>query len=658
MAIIKKIKEKAKKVLAKAATYTYNTVNKIGSGLKTVGKVFKDTITEGKGGELVAGAINAITPKTKSQAEKGGLDYSQDRKFKDMFNGERTPYGASGSYGPVGMTQATGANAGKTTAGMTKYTPGYMTPAPRTSSSSTKLSSKSNYNTASYGTDLTALSSSNFTTGSPISTSINAGSLSSKAGGPTSLPSAPSPKNYNGTAIGGNVAVGANPENGMMPTPSVTAGAGETTKEQPKEDATSMYQKAIDKLFKEKDTSDELYERAQKESGIFKAQQQMQNTQNAINGITSKMNTDILNQRKAISESGGTVAGFGSIESRITRDATIQLLPLQAQLAADQGNLEMAESNLDTLFKIYSDDAEDSFNFYANQAKVYYDKATKDEQKQLDAITEQKKFEQGLVKDQVNAQQSYMSQALKDGNIRLFNALKGIQPPTNINSPSYAQDRQNYIDDVNEAVGNYGAVSQVTSGVVSNNPALAGLPPVQKNAEVLQDIFKNENVSAGARTSIGNGLALSQAAKDLAESASGGEFSGLYPGRGVVDFFTPEALKREQTVKNESLISALNLQTQFWASGAALSDEQTKLVEKMIPKKSDTDSAVRSKTNQLVNYMLSQTSSRLLTEGINFKPEKVDLFDSNSGGNSTNDGTTKVYEGVTYKVINGVWTPQ
>lgn len=485
---LKSVVSKVKSVATKAAVGFYNTVN-------TVGKTIKDTITQGKGGQLVSAAYNAIPKKTSGT---GGLDYSPN---------VATNLDGSNTYG---RSDAGNNMSNKTVVGMTRYTPSYMTAAPKTTSSGSKINSKSDYSSASYGTDLTALSASNFMTGGPISTSVNASSLSSQSSpaGASSVPSAPSPRNYEGVVKGGNVGVGANPETGMMQ-PSVDSTTGESTTEAaPKEDATSMYQKALDKLFKQKDTQDELYARAREESGIQQAQQQMQNTQNAINGITAKMNSDLLQLRGTAAREGVTEAVYGGQQAQVTREASIQLLPLQAQLAADQGNLEMAESNLDTLFKIYSKDAEDSFNFYANQAKTIYDKANKDEQRQLDALTEQKKFEQSMVKDQANAQQSYMSQALKDGNMRLFNALKTIQPPTNINSPTYAQDRQNYIDDMNEAVGQYGEVpAKAGQGVLASLPVsiqnrVIGLADDLKSS----DIVKKFNSTADS-INVVNGIA-------------------------------------------------------------------------------------------------------------------------------------------------------
>ena len=159
----------------------------------------------------------------------------------------------------------------------------------------------------------------------------------------------------------------------------------------------------------------------------------------------------------------------------------------------------------------------------------------------------------------------------------------------------------------------------------------------QNNIQALQGIFQSSKVSAGNKTSIGNGLALAQAAQDLANANIDGKFSGFSPFRAITDIKIPltdiglpfrEALKRNKTIENESLISALDLQTQFWASGAALSDAQTALVKKMIPTVNNTDTQIKTKVNQLINYMLSQTASRLVTDGIDYKPAKVDVFET------------------------------
>jgi hypothetical protein len=155
------------------------------------------------------------------------------------------------------------------------------------------------------------------------------------------------------------------------------------------------------------------------------------------------------------------------------------------------------------------------------------------------------------------------------------------------------------------------------------------LPTVDKNNTTLLQLMGSGKVTAANKTAIGAGLALSRAAQDLAGANPTGEFEGLYPFRGVVDFFLPEGLKRQATVRNEAQINALNLQTQFWASGAALTEQQTEYVLGLIPTKNDTDRATKEKLNTLVNYMMTQTSAKLMTDGINFKPEQVNLFETN-----------------------------
>ncbi len=156
----------------------------------------------------------------------------------------------------------------------------------------------------------------------------------------------------------------------------------------------------------------------------------------------------------------------------------------------------------------------------------------------------------------------------------------------------------------------------------------AQLPSADKNNTTLLNLFAGGKVSAGNKALIGNTLALARSAQDLAKANPDANFGGLYPFRGVVDFFAPEFMKREETVQNESFINSLNLQTQYWASGAALTDAQTELVMKMVPTMNDTDAQVKTKLNQLVNYMMGQTASRLQTDGLNFVPEQVNLFET------------------------------
>jgi hypothetical protein len=116
-----------------------------------------------------------------------------------------------------------------------------------------------------------------------------------------------------------------------------------------------------------------------------------------------------------------------------------------------------------------------------------------------------------------------------------------------------------------------------------------------------------------------------------------GEFAGLGAGAGLTNFlwlgsgyravFGSEADKAEATA-NRSFVESLNLKVQQWASGAALTEEQTKQVAKITPKKGDRDVVIQRKLNQLYNYMNDINESALLRAGIDVRIPEVDLWEA------------------------------
>lgn len=328
----------------------------------------------------------------------------------------------------------------------------------------------SNTSSPSYSSNLT-LGSSNLSSQAPINTTVSANTLG--AGNNTNLiSSSPSAKNYTGQVMENNISNGADIATGMF-LPKVSATTGQDTSGNTNPDGTPK-KTAIEKLLeslKPAASQADSYIRARNESGLLQAEQQKNNTQNQINGITAKLNQDLLSLRETASTNGVTEAVYGGQQAQISREATIRLLPLQAQLASDQNNLEQAQSHLDTLFKIYSTDAQNSVDYYNEQAKKVYEDATANEKRQFDEIAKQKDFQLSLVKSENDTHQSEMTQALKDGNTRLYSALSTIVPPTNINSRTYAKDYQKYLTDRANAVKKYGVPQQIGD----NSPLYSGL---------------------------------------------------------------------------------------------------------------------------------------------------------------------------------------
>jgi len=93
---------------------------------------------------------------------------------------------------------------------------------------------------------------------------------------------------------------------------------------------------------------------ARKQSGFGDAQKEVNRYQNQINVITGKRDAQMLgleDQGRGITE---TI--IGGQQARISREAAIMAMPLQAQLAAAQGNLEVAATLMGQLFTAKSAD--------------------------------------------------------------------------------------------------------------------------------------------------------------------------------------------------------------------------------------------------------------------------------------------------------------
>lgn len=431
MSIFSKAKAKAKKA--------YNTVkNTITGGLSKIGNSFSNTASAI--GSVVTGktALGA-TKNTPNNIGSGATGKSGSTYY---YNNYVPTGGASGNYQGVstGTTQYGPAQP-------TSYSSGNQIKRPPPIGG---VGQRSDTSAQSYNGIFTAASGSGLS--SPVNTTVNAGQISSQKNSTSSGAPQYTPSNYESDVRKNNIQAGVNPATGMFDS---NAGADQqVTAKDAKKTAQEAY---LESLMPQPDERDAQV-RAERESGIRQAQQQMLNTQNEINGVTAKMNTDLLKLRGVAAQEGVVEAVYGGQQAQVTREATIRLLPLQAQLAVDQGNLDQAESKLDSLFKIYSSDAKKSVDLWNQKAKIIYDGASAKEKAQLDAVADQKKFTLSSLNDALDLKRKYMSDSLVK-NPRLYNALRDIQPPHNINSATFEQDYQNFVDDVNDAIANYSVAS-------------------------------------------------------------------------------------------------------------------------------------------------------------------------------------------------------
>lgn len=369
---------------------------------------------------------------------------------------------------------------------------GGLTPAKQVSYSS-GAGALSNYSSPSYSSGLNTADLSSLFQAAPSTFTVGSSTLGAGTTA-TTMPSAPSGTNYAGNVHAGNISVGANPTTGLIGTPSLTSTTGTPVAgTNSNKDTTGGNNSAVKSvqdylteqlgLYKTPSSEADQYTKAVAQTGLLQAQQQRLNTQNAINAVTSKMHADLLNLRGTAGREGVTEAVYGGQQAEVTREATVQLLPLQAQLAADQGNLDLAQTNTNTLFKIYADDAKNSADFYNENVKRAYDLFTVDEKKHADALLWQKNFNADQVKQDSQNQNTIANELLKAGDTAGYKAVTAIRPPTNLQSPTFAEDYANYKKDLSNAI-------------TSNSGALGALQKVQLNNARLEGQKLQNEVNA------------------------------------------------------------------------------------------------------------------------------------------------------------------
>ena len=131
-------------------------------------------------------------------------------------------------------------------------------------------------------------------------------------------------------------------------------------------------------------SSADAYAKAQKETDILAKQQLVSDLTGQLNGIVAKGQANqlsLVGQGRGIPE-----AIIGGQQAQIGRETAIAALPIQAQLSAATGALDQAEDNLNTLYKIYSDDARNEFEAKRDQKKLVYEIATAKEKKELEKL--------------------------------------------------------------------------------------------------------------------------------------------------------------------------------------------------------------------------------------------------------------------------------
>lgn len=416
-------------------------------------------------------------------------------------------------------------------------------------------------------------------------------------------------------------------------------------------------------------TGDALLAKIFEATGNLSGQTQELAKQQEIAGVNAKkaelqsINNQIINKTAEINQSDiqliadqraeerrDTLLPFAQEgQAKLAGDAAIlralktsEIGVLNAQALAKQGDIalaiETAQQAVDLKYAPYKDNIA-TWQAQYNAIKPLLDK---DEKKQglamelkgkmaLEEIQKVADFQKDALKNAIqnNAPQSIIS---KINNAHTVDEITAVGSDY-IVSPSDKLDlllKKAQINKINSEI-----LDNTTDKTVSLSTATLpnGKPDVVSEAAQVIDRYGGKSGVPSASSALGVMASLQKLVLDNPN----GQFIGSAPIK-LAPGLTRGKDARSQRIKNRVDIEGINLKVQQWASGAALTDKQTKQVMKMVPDSNDTDAKIREKINSLTNLMQQQVKSELASKGIDYTPTPVSYFSSIGG--LQNDATS------------------
>lgn len=358
------------------------------------------------------------------------------------------------------------------------------------------------------------------------------GSVSS----PISLPTPPKVADYGSTIQSNNIALGAD-QTGLFKAQEITV--PDATQPQPTTGITageSILQKFGITPPEQPESAADAYLKAQKAFQIKQKQDAVTKLQTQLNAIVAQSQANQL----AVTGQGRGIPEviIGGQQAQIAKEAAIQALPVQAQLAAAQGDLEFAQQNMNVYLDLAKQDVENKFNYKMKLFDVAYDIASKEQQAKLDekrdnlAYQRQKELAQinfnydrqlkqmGLAADfqkdliaQTQAQQAAQSEALngyqlvdsvlQSGQVENVFGLNRLNPFSYIpgTKVQYAKNQVNQIKSMlslenRQKLKGSGAISDFEAKMLGQ--AASSLGTNLSNADALRELKKIRGAFANA----------------------------------------------------------------------------------------------------------------------------------------------------------------
>lgn len=260
--------------------------------------------------------------------------------------------------------------------------------------------------------------------------------------------------------------------------------------------------KSLDELISgltQKDSVLNSEEVKQQNEIVRQRQQEVNNYTAQLNSIVAKQNQDLLSTRGTLSAEGSTEAVYGGIAATINREAAIKALPVQAQIAAAQGNLELAQDYLGQVKAVKQEQIDNEYNYNMAKFKAVYDVLTTKEKRQLDKIAQTETQAVTKAKDNTERQDFWANKALESGqgslmgqihalkasdpnfDTKLSNLTARLTPKATATTGKYNATQDKQIDQINTSIDNnfnfkaVASAKNATDGVIASLGQKSGL---------------------------------------------------------------------------------------------------------------------------------------------------------------------------------------
>jgi hypothetical protein len=185
---------------------------------------------------------------------------------------------------------------------------------------------------------------------------------------------------------------------------------------------------------------------SRRQAGVDAAQQEFNRYSNQINTITANRDASQLSLEGQ--GRGITDTLIGGQQAKIGREAAIQALPIQAQLAAAQGNLEQANALMGQLYQAKSADISADLSYRQNLASSVMSFATTAQQTILQARMSDNAQASATAQSNLAFQRQLSMQALEFGQNGLISSISAVDPK----SPTFESDMASFTSQLRKPV--------------------------------------------------------------------------------------------------------------------------------------------------------------------------------------------------------------